>query len=744
MKYVNKEYGFSGRPPYFADFYEEKYRGPSISSENYPRSPIIGVGLEASVPNGAILVGKLGTMWGVRVSYQKNNKWYDSRDFIEDIGRLYVSQVGGKFSYFAHGNMTATWANYDEKSIVLSLSAVTHSSVRIIFYPVKPCEANYKANENSILGSSPAYAVIKGKTGICEEGSVFKGRFDVIAKDDNKTREYFSGTIYNSPASVRKGKEGEIIYEFDLKDSVNSRVLVYAEVGDKSILTSEKPCGEELISGLSAAEINFSNANAKGYGSLGGAVGDLLNSSMWHRIYNPYFLSCAFFPTRKIDKYFSFKGEELNGAALVGAHVADLDIAASMLEYTVQDKLLAVFTAWTLFCRNRDIKWLCDIFIAFKKEYPADSELVISNWRNKNEISYKMPGSPLKEPLRQENMYSLDMSCIKLLNMDILERMSIVCGDESSAEKYSKAAETLRASINDTLFNSSLGIYMNRYIGGDFAESIGATSFYPLIAGAVDSTDKLDRILHYLTESKKFGGEYLVPTLIKDHPEYGVKYKNLLTGANMQPYTAYRGEIIPLVNYLIYRGLVRYGVSDIAADLAQKSVKLYLKHCQKGKYEIYDRYLPDGGVPVGARKKDIAGNFLAVCGLCELIDVEYFRKDLMPSIRFGTLVKGEHGVSNIPLFGRKFTLTVQEKQTFLIVDDEEHFVAEGGKFEVRNYVEKENGCEMMINASENLLITIHLPILYKSKTATKIVFAVEKGRSIIKIDGEAVSTEKIV
>ena len=91
------------------------------------------------------------------------------------------------------------------------------------------------------------------------------------------------------------------------------------------------------------------------------------------------------------------------------------------------------------------------------------------------------------------------------------------------------------------------------------------------------------------------------------------------------------------------------------------------------------------------------------------------------------------------MFGRNFSITVQEKQTFLLVDDKECFAAEGGRLEVRHYVEKEHGCEMIINAEENLLITVHLPILYKSENATKIVFAVEKGRSKVKIDKEVVN-----
>ena len=743
MKYVNKEYGFEGRPPYFNDFYEEKYKGTSISLENFPKKYILGAGLQAGIPNGALLVGKLGTMWGVRVSYQKNNKWFDCADFLDDVGRLYVSQVGGKFSYFSHGDMTATFVNYDDSSIVLSLSAVTRTSLRVIFYPVKPCQANFKATEKGIVGIAPAFAVIKGKTGIGEDSCIVKGRYDVVFGEEEKKKEYFSANVYNLPSSVKKGKNEEIVYEFDLRNTDSTRVLVFARVGDKSILNMNIPELEELASGISSAEIGFSNANAHGFGALGMGIGNLMNSSMWHRIYNPYFLGCAFFPTRKVNEYYSFKGEELNQSAIIGAHIADLSSASNALEYSYQDKLLGTLTAWIIFCRNRDKNWLLPIYTKLKKEIHPNGDLVVSNWKNKKEVAYKMPNSPLKESLREENMYSLDMSCIKLLNLDILSRMAVICGDLDNEVQYSKAKEELKFEINEVLFNPDLGIYMNRFTGGDFSEVVGATSFYPLIAGAVDSTDKLDRILRFLSENKKFGGEYGVPTLIKEHPEYGVKYKDLKNGTVCMPYTNYRGEIIPYINYLIYLGLVRYGVSDIASDLAQKSVKLYLKHCKKGKYEIYDRYLPNGDVSNQAIRNHISGNFLPVCGLCELIDVEYFRADNRPAIRFGTLLKGEHGASNIPLFGRNFTVTVQEKQTFLLVDDQERFVAEGGRVEIRNFVETNNGCEMIINATENLLITLHLPILYKSERINKIVFAVEKGRSKIKIEGETVHSSKI-
>lgn len=744
MKYVNKEYGFAGRPPYFKDFYEEKYRGPAVSIENFPQKPILGVGLEPKTPNGAMLIGTRGTMWGVRVAYQKGNKWYDSEDFLQDVGRLYTSSVDGSFSYFSHGNLTATWVKYAENSLVLSLSSVSYSAVRIVVYPVAPCEANIKANESELKASSPAYAVMKGKTGISEEGCVFRGRFDVFAKaEDVKSREYFSATFYNKPTIVASDEKTKgVVYEFDIKNSEKSRILAFFEVGSKDVFVSNKPSGEELIAGISTAEIEFSNANPKGKGGLASGVEDVLNFSAWHRVYNPYFLSNAFFPTRNIDDYYSFKGEELNISAIVGSYLTDLDVSSKVLEYTYQDKLFSVFTAWVLFSRNRDVEWLKKVFGDLQKEYKPCDQLVISNWKNKNEVSYKMDKSPLKEMTRQENMYSLDMSCIKLLNMDLLERMAVILGDESSTA-YAKSRKLLKDRINDVLFNPKLGLYMNRYVDSEFATSIGATSFYPLIAGAVDDTEKLDRMLRYLTEGRKFGGEWGVPTLVKDHPEYGVKYRDTDTGDMYPAYSNYRGEIIPYINYLIYLGLVRYGVSDVAGDLASKSLNLYNK-AKKEKGGVYDRYLPNGKVPTWANKNAMSGNLLAIMGMSEILDVEYFRSDLRPSIRFGTQRKGEHSVTNVKLFSSIYSVVVQEKQTILTIDGVEKFRGEGGRFEVRQYVDTLSGCEFIINAESNVLITLFLPVFYNVDTPTKLIFAVEKGRRKVKVEGESVTIDSII
>lgn len=738
MKYINREYGFTGRPPYFKDYYEETYKGAAVNASNYPQAPVIGAGLDASVPNGALLVGTLGTMWGIRVSYLKNGKWYDSEDFVREIGRLYAVSRDGKFAYFSHGDMTATWVNYNDDAITVSISAMTTTKIRVIYYPKAPSEGIYKAGENSIRGSAPAYAVIQGKTSVSEEGCIFRNRFDVIS-DDKK--EYFLAVCRQKPAAILPGEGNSVIYEYDLTNNVNSRLMIYAVVGEKKILDAETPQEEDIIAGISNAEIEYTSGKVSGSGVLGGAIAAALDSVMWFRIYNPYHLGTTFYPERNVDEYYSYDALEYNAALLAGAFVADISSCENSLIYAAQEKILSPITAWVVYSRRRNIQVLRDVYPIYKACFKPTDELVTANWKNKNEVAYRMPGSPLKENFRHENMYSLDLSCLTLLAQDILERMALLLGNTEDAKAYAEAKEGLKRNINATLFNDGLGIYMNRYVDGDFANCFGITSFYPLIAGVIDTPEKLKRTVSYLTNPKKFWGEYVLPSLSKDHYEYGVKYKDSQTGEVKQPFGEYRGMIIPYMNFLVYMGLARYGVS-VAGEFASKCVKLY-KRFYSGAHETYGEYLPTGRGGVGANHLT-EGNLLALTGLCELIDVEYFRHDLRPALRFGTMQKGENSATNIRIYDRNFTIKVNDTVTYLLADGKEVFIAEGGKCEIRQFSETEDGCELFINSDANLMIKLSLPLIRKSDSkATRIIFAVEKGKNRAKVSNGTVSVETL-
>ena len=164
-------------------------------------------------------------------------------------------------------------------------------------------------------------------------------------------------------------------------------------------------------------------------------------------------------------------------------------------------------------------------------------------------------------------------------------------------------------------------------------------------------------------------------------------------GQRNRTFENYTGMISPRINFLIYLGLKRYGVSELQGKLALSSVKMYSNLLKK--YNITPNfYLPEKNKkPKTALRQSLSGNLMAFIGMMEILDVEYFKEDLRPSICFCTFVEGGHRLANIELLGHTFSVNISDEEALVIMDGEEVFKGNGGKFIVRNFVENPNGAE---------------------------------------------------
>lgn len=198
---------------------------------------------------------------------------------------------------------------------------------------------------------------------------------------------------------------------------------------------------------------------------------------------------------------------------------------------------------------------------------------------------------------------------------------------------------------------------------------------------------------------------------------------------------------MPYVNYIVYHGLKRYGLDELAAAVAQKSAALWAAN-ESDNVENYSVYLPKGK---RARNDDYLsanGNMLALIGLQELIDIEYFRPDLKNAIAFGTFLGGTNSISNLKLLDHVYSVEVTDESTALIMDDINMFKGEGGKFVVRNFLLDGNGGgEFMVHAKQNISINLVLPS--SNKKTVKYFFIVPPGKSVVKAANGMVNITKI-
>jgi len=728
MKYINEEYGFAFRPPFHKQFREVKDTGVPLEQIKFPGQFMQGVGYDYSAINGAMLIGKNGTMWGIRVSYFEGSKWLENDDFIERLGAGCANTQDGSFAHFTSGPLSVKWVKHNEQSLIIQVSSRKTLRIRVVFYPCYKWAGELSIQGAQVKGRAPYIGIVPGNIKLTDTHAEYRDRYRVHFEDDQKI-EYFIAQSYAKPADSANGAFNEAIMEFIINKQQHS-VYLYAAVSDQNIFdNSILPKLERVINQINSAELRYGVDKTNGTGILGMPAERMQNSIHWSRIYYPFLLTEIYSPKRSmLNNHFDIDGLEENCSALLGCFAGGASYAAKQLKYTIGDKIFSVLTIWHIFCHSTNKKDLHPLYNQLKEIYKPIVELVVTTTPEKNEVAYKWSDSPLKERRDASPMYSLDLSCIKLLAFDVLARMAEVYEDAIQSQ-YESAKEQMKKLVNEVFWNEKEGMYVNRYVSNKWAnrESIGATSFYVLLCDAVDSSHKLSLIVNNLLSVKKFWTEFPIPTLSAISKEYGKKSKPNNNGFRSPPYLEYRGSVIPYVNYIIYHGLVRYGLDEIASKLAVSSSKLWTNN-KTDNVENYSVYLPSGKRVKTKNYLSSNGNMLALIGVQEMLDIEYFKEDSSKSaIRFGTFAMGSNSLTNVKLLDKIYSIDINDTETVLLYENKQLFHGEGGKFVVRNFGLTNTGCEFIVDAHANININLSIPS-QTSKKVTKYFLIVPVGK----------------
>src|SRR6202050_4521423 len=98
---------------------------------------------------------------------------------------------------------------------------------------------------------------------------------------------------------------------------------------------------------------------------------------------------------------------------------------------------------------------------------------------------------------------------------------------------------------------------------GAFLTRLTPMNFYPLSSGAPDAA-RAKRVLSVLTDPAKFWGQYLLPTLAYDDPNW-----------HDQEY--WKGYIWGPTNYITWVGIKEYASPDQIGEFADRSVQLFMR-----------------------------------------------------------------------------------------------------------------------------------------------------------------------
>lgn len=175
-----------------------------------------------------------------------------------------------------------------------------------------------------------------------------------------------------------------------------------------------------------------------------------------------------------------------------------------------------------------------------------------------------------------EETDAMDFTAFQIHDAEYLAKIYQELGNEDKAQTWLKDAEEMKKQMNALLWDDEDGVYYDRLMtSGKFTKVLTPASFFPMFAG-VPTKEQAERMVKVLTDPTRMWTALPLPTVSKDHPMYGTDM--------------WRGGVWMNMNYFVIRGLRKYGYTELAEELKQKSLDAVFKWYKKTGviYEFFD------------------------------------------------------------------------------------------------------------------------------------------------------------
>jgi hypothetical protein len=284
-------------------------------------------------------------------------------------------------------------------------------------------------------------------------------------------------------------------------------------------------------------------------------------------------------------------------------------------------------------------------------------------------------------------MNCVDLNSLYALDAWCLAQIAKVLRNEQEFIRYSQEYERIRDLVNRFLWNEADGFYYDRYWDGRFSKKKASSNFFPLIAKIPDQERALMLRKRLLNESE-YWGEYIVPTVSRDDPEYADQ-------------DIWRGKVWAPTNYLIYQGLKAYGFDAVASEYAKKSAELFMRSWEN--FQICPENFDSRTGEAGRQRYQSWGPLLALIAMEEYMDFTPW-----DGFRFGMIQPDRGGkLSRLFIQGRHYDIEVSSKKVKL--KEEGKVILEAKKAAVfRRFLYSENEVAFDITTLRSNEINVNL------------------------------------
>jgi putative isomerase len=285
----------------------------------------------------------------------------------------------------------------------------------------------------------------------------------------------------------------------------------------------------------------------------------------------------------------------------------------NIYEENMHKPCLAQHAAFLVQMRNGDAEWLRDnfsklqYFVENYRSHHRDAATGLYFWQTDHWIGTDNDPCTFFRPARSSG--SIFLNCFMYKELKAMVYISERLKFTERASAYEKYAEELKQAVQKNCWDERDGSFYSVDLNllpvntqaygfhtgsprdyGCLIQRIDSwADFLPMWAG-IATPEQAKRIVegHYKNE-KTFNSPFGIRTISKLEKMYNVR-------ASSNP-SNWQGPIWGVSNYLVWKGLVDYGFTEEAKEIAQKTVVLFGKDFTKNG-TLHEYYDPDNGEPI--------------------------------------------------------------------------------------------------------------------------------------------------
>lgn len=249
---------------------------------------------------------------------------------------------------------------------------------------------------------------------------------------------------------------------------------------------------------------------------------------------------------------------------------------------------------WEIFLISHDRKFLEDAYTSSVRFYnyvvrnrDADgdglcewgADAVLESVRDASVAVWDQVGWP-------SNFEAVDLNSMLVSEARALAAMAKELGRKADVELWESDAAERAREINEHMWDDQSGFYYNidrekhsfSFRNPDDLKRREIIGFLPLWAGIADK-EQAARLVAHLTDTAEFWRRYGIPSLAANDPFY-------------DPKGYWNGPVWVEWNYLIVRGLLRYGYDQVARELTDRVARAMIIQLKKN-HSLWEFYSPD-------------------------------------------------------------------------------------------------------------------------------------------------------